>query len=275
MGKLVFYYSIFEDFGEAGLNVNRACDLYLKNCLFARCLSKSNGGGMYLSKCNTNFSGVCLTECKGNYGSSICCESNGNHQYSHISCFRCYKEKTSGDSIDLDDGTYKIQYLNSTYSKSSQASVLQFVSVLESEVSFLLGICTNGLSLIELYKVSNPVTFMNSVLANNTASSTNIYLNEFRSNAQFKKFIFCGNNKNSNTKCFSSTKNAYFEECTYLDEGPFGANTLPSGVQTKETEIYFGGEFAAKWCLEMKYDQSSSRSCIFNLLLKTFALISL
>lgn len=275
MGNLVFYFSVFEDFSETGLYVDRPCNCYLKNSIFERCLCNSNGGGIYMSKCNSNLTGVCFTECKGTYGSSIMSFSNGNHQFFQISCLRSYVEKTTGDSMNLGDGIYKIQYLNSSYSISSEASVLQWERSLESNVNFLLGINTQGTSLIEMYNVYNPITFMNSVLANSTASYANILLDNFYSKAYFKKIIFCGNNQNLNTKCFSNTENAYFEECSYLDEGPFGTNTLPSGIQTKETEINFGGKFAAKWCLEMKNEQSSSKNCIFTLFLNFFSIVSL
>lgn len=273
MGKFEIQNSIFEDLAGPGLYVDKQSNLTLSNCIFSKCIGNVNGGGVYVSKCSCKIKNVCFTDCKGSYGSSLYIETSENHAIFLVSCLRCSSERTSGDSVYLDSGAYYVEYFNSTFSKSSQSSIFQFSRTKESQTNYLLGDSTDGECFIELYSANNPVTFQNSALTNNTANRVNVVLNGIPARVLFKKFIFSGNNKNTNRNCFNSLSNLYFEECTYLDKGSFGTNTLPSGVVTKETEVIIEKKFMEKWCLENHHALDKENKCsMLRIVLKILSL---
>lgn len=273
MGKIEVKNSNFEDLESPCLYIDKSGKLDMSNCVFLKCIGNTNGAGVYLSKCSREIKNICLTDCRGEAGSSLFITSKEKHTIFQVSCLRCSSVRTVGDSVYFDLGKYHVHYFNSTFSKSSQSSVFQYYRTKESETNYLLGDSTEGQSFIELISVGNPVTFQNSALTNNTASQFSIFLNGLSASAFFKKFIFSGNNKNVNRNCFSSLYNIYFEECTYLDKGSFGTNTLPTGVITKETEVFLGKEFGEKWCLEKQpYFCSNNKSNYVQIILEILML---
>lgn len=266
---LEIQFSNFDDVSDSGLYINKDCGLNLTNCIFSRCKGSPYGGGLYLGKCYGQLRSICFVDCKSEYGSSMYIESNKKHNLFQISCFRCCYEKTEGDSVDLREGSYNVEYLNSTFSKSKQASVLQLAWTLESKLSYILGADTEGGIQIEFHTIQYPITLECSVLSNNTANLATICVTVGIVKCTIRKFIFFGN-KNSNVVCLSSITNFHFEDCVYLDKGPFATDPLPSGVETQEIEIHIDGNFQKSWCalingIEEKTEENTKKGIFLNI----------